>query len=374
MFVVVDTSIFCRDFVLRGKAFQIFLDSLRAVPARLCVPDIVLDEVVRKYAEDLSERTETLASARRKLSNMLVDAPPEMSLISNEAAVERYRLHLRSRLTQAGAKFLPYPKETHQKVIEQALLRRKPFNSKGQGYRDYLIWVTLRTEMYYAPEETAVLITGNTLDFCDGTALASSLLDELERYHRPGVTVLVSPSLDAFNSEYVVPRLQLQSRLQDALSTHAISGFDLHAWTVENLLRLLQDDDYIIHATHGIEPEHADCYVGAVDTIDDLRVNEVRIVSDKRRLVSATASIAVVLYLSVSWEQYRNHKEAVDLLGVENEPFLDASWNETAKITVHFSLVIDEGQSKPVVAEIDQVDGPVGSEEINQLPRQDFQE
>ena len=128
--------------------------------------------------------------------------------------------------------------------------------------------------MYFAPEETVVLVTGNTLDFCDGSALAESLVDEVSRFHHPGVKVTVLPTLDEFNATYVVPRLALQSKLREALAAHDGSALDLHAWAVSNLPSLLRDEDYIIQATHGLEPEHARCYVCAVDTIDDVRVTE----------------------------------------------------------------------------------------------------
>jgi len=370
LFVVLDTSIFCRDFLLRGKAFQILLESLKCVPARLCVPEILLDEVVAKYSEALEERVRAFATAQRRLAGLLLDSPATGGpALDVGDAVCSYEIHVKARLLEAGAKILPYPNEPHKRVVEHALLRKKPFNQKGQGYRDYLIWITLRTEMYLAPEETVVLVTGNTLDFCDGSALAESLVEEVSRFHHPGVKVTVLPTLDKFNATYVVPRLELQSKLREALAAHDGSALDLHAWAVRNLAGLLRDEEYIIQATHGLEPEHAHCYVCVVDTIDDVRVTEVRAMSPKRRLVSACAKVVAVLSLDVDWEQYSMHLETRELVGSGLEPFSSASWHETANLTVHFSLVLDEDESAPIVGEIDAVEGPCGVLEINQFPR-----
>ena len=132
MFVVLDTSIFCRDFLLRGKAFRILLESLKCVPARLCVPEIVLDEVVTKYSEALQERVQASVTARHRLQGLLLDAPAtDAPPLDEGGAVRSYETHLKARLLEAGAKILPYPNVPHKRVVEHALLRKKPFNLKG---------------------------------------------------------------------------------------------------------------------------------------------------------------------------------------------------------------------------------------------------
>lgn len=370
MFVVLDTSIFCRDFLLRGKAFRIFLESLKCVPAKLCIPEVVLDEVIAKYQEALKERTEAAETARNRLNSLLLDSPlADEPSCDHVVAVRDYETYFKEKLKEAEAKILPYPDEPHKKIVQQALHRRKPFNRKGQGYRDYLIWVTLRTEMYYAPEETVVLVTGNTRDFCDGAHLAQSLAEEVARYHHPGAKVSIYSSLDEFNASHVIPRLELQSKLRDALARRDATSFDLHGWAVTNLRRLLRDEEYIVQATHGLEPEHVECHVTAIDTIDDLQVTEVRAISPTRRVVSGRAKVVAVLYLDASWAQYRDHRETRDLLGPSSEPFTSASWYETTKMTVFFSLLLDEGATEPIVAEVDAVEGPGGTIEINKLPK-----
>jgi hypothetical protein len=75
LFVVLDTSVFCRDFLLRGKAFQILLESLTCVPARLGVPEVVLDEVVTKCSEALQDRIQASVAARDRLQKLLFNVP-----------------------------------------------------------------------------------------------------------------------------------------------------------------------------------------------------------------------------------------------------------------------------------------------------------
>ena len=83
--------------------------------------------------------------------------------------------------------------------MERALLRVKPFDGQGRGYRDYLVWESLRTEMYYAPEETVVLVTANTRDFCDGDVLRRESPGRPRPLSPSWPKVAVVASLEAFN-------------------------------------------------------------------------------------------------------------------------------------------------------------------------------
>ena len=369
MFVVLDTNIFYRDFLLRGNAFRILLESIQYVPARLCVPEVVLDETLAKYREALSERRAADAKARRQLREILVEAPvTEPVVLDEHEALDAYEAHLKARLLDAGAKVLPYPKDQHKEVVGRALLRGKPFDGQGRGYRDYLIWASLRTEMYYAPEETVVLVTANTRDFCDGGALAENLRDDLARYHHPGTTVSVVASLEAFNAAYVLPKLERREELRAALQAGGGSTLDLHAWAVKRLPGLLRDEEYLITATHGLEPGHASVHASAIDSIDDVSVIDARALSPTRQLVIASAPVKVVLSVEVDGDQYSRYRESRELLGDYLEPSASASWYETAELVVRFSLVLNEEGTDVIAAEIDAVEGRAGKLETNDRP------
>lgn len=368
MFVVLDTNIFYRDFLLRSNAFRILLESIQYVPARLCVPEVVLDETLAKYREALGKRRAADATARRQLREVLVQSPvTEPVVLDEHEAQDAYEAHLRARLLDARAKFLPYPKDSHKEVVERALLRGKPFDGQGRGYRDYLIWASLRTEMYYAPKEAVVFVTANTHDFCDGEALASSLQEDLSRHH-PGTRVSVVSSLEAFNNAYLLPKLERREELRLALQAGSGGTLDLHAWAVAELLGLLRDEQYLVTATHGLEPEHANVYARAIDTIDDVSVVDARALSPTRQLVIASARVNAVLSIEVDGDQYSRYRESRELLGDYLEPTASASWYERAALVVRFSLVLNEEGTDVIAAEIDAVEGRAGRVETNSGP------
>jgi predicted nucleic acid-binding protein len=370
VFVVLDTNIFYRDFLLRGNAFRILLESTQYVPARPCIPEVVLDETLAKYREALSERVEAHAKAQSRLRRILLKSPDAEPFVLDEHEVlHAYEAHLKARLVEAGAKFLPYPTDPHKEVVKRALLRGKPFDVQGRGYRDYLIWASLRSEMYYAPEETVVLVTANTRDFCDGDTLAESLQDDLARYHHPGIRVSVVASLEAFNNVYVLPKLERREELRAALQDGGESALDLHSWAAKRLPGLLRDEEYLVVATHGLEPEHATVYASAIDSIDDLSVIDVRALSPSRQLVIASARVNAVLSVEVDGDQYSRYRESRELLGDYLEPYASASWYERAELVVRFSLVLNEEGTDVIAAEIDAVEGQGGKLETDVSPR-----
>jgi len=79
MRIVIDTNIFCEDYYLRGSNFRVLLDGLNSLPGTLLIPEVVVDEVVNRYREDLLEVTSKEREVRNSLSRMLSNpgsAPP----------------------------------------------------------------------------------------------------------------------------------------------------------------------------------------------------------------------------------------------------------------------------------------------------------
>lgn len=55
MLLVLDSNIICADFHLKGSDFRVLLDSLPRTGISLCVPEIVIDEAVNKYGEEIRD-------------------------------------------------------------------------------------------------------------------------------------------------------------------------------------------------------------------------------------------------------------------------------------------------------------------------------
>jgi hypothetical protein len=48
---------------------------------------------------------------------------------------------------------IPIPEETHEQILERALLRKGPFQNHKDGYRDTLIWLSVLIRIRQNPAE-----------------------------------------------------------------------------------------------------------------------------------------------------------------------------------------------------------------------------
>lgn len=110
--VLESSAIVAGDWHLRGDASQALLAVADRGDLDVVVPQLVFDEVVNKRREKVAEET------------------------SFGYAAELWRT-----LMRAGVRLLELPEISHRPVVERALARRAPFDTRGRtGYRDVLIW------------------------------------------------------------------------------------------------------------------------------------------------------------------------------------------------------------------------------------------
>jgi pimeloyl-ACP methyl ester carboxylesterase len=74
--------------------------------------------------------------------------------------VNTYEAQLTSRLNELGWTIAQYPDVSHRDVARRAIERRRPFDEKGRGYRDTLVWHTVR-DVILASETPILLISGD---------------------------------------------------------------------------------------------------------------------------------------------------------------------------------------------------------------------
>lgn len=105
----------------------------------------------------------------------------------------------------------------------------------GTGYRDLLIWESLR-RLTWSGHERIVFVTANVRYFVADARLHQELAVDVLNADR----VEVFDSLRAFNEKHVMPRLETIDRLNKGLQTIAGGSPDLTAWVRYNLLEILR--------------------------------------------------------------------------------------------------------------------------------------
>jgi predicted nucleic acid-binding protein len=181
--LVLDTNVIVEDWLLGSPAATHIRNLSAYGPVTLLVPDLVIREAVGVYRRRLKSAQRDLNRAvaqRRKLEVGARDPLLEQldTSVDLDSAAIAYDLRLREVLDRAHATILPLPNVGHDRLVERALLGRKPFDQDGHnGYRDALIWHSV-LEGAVAHDKT-ILVTANCSDFADSRDNPEQLATEL---------------------------------------------------------------------------------------------------------------------------------------------------------------------------------------------------
>lgn len=180
--VVVDSSgIVQGDWLLDSPAWRVLLHLSRRQPDRiLVVPEVVIREAVGRFSDHVTELVGTMDSATRRLARLGV--PPGGAPVDIAAAVAKYERHLRDTLG-AGRALTPDPPEVDLLgLVDRAIYRRRPFDAKGSGFRDALIWEAVIAAGRSTLLRRAAFVVKDKVAFHEHTqpgSLAPELVDEL---------------------------------------------------------------------------------------------------------------------------------------------------------------------------------------------------
>ena len=141
-------------------------------------------------------------------------------------------------MSDAGGKILPIPDTPHARLIDKATARRRPFDAKGDGYRDALVWDSLLELLELGPDP-AVLISNDHAAFSakkEQPQLASDLVDELREHGSSGRVALYF-DLAGFTAELPTAR-----RLAEEWTHVLTQNRDFAEALTAYLIQLAQED------------------------------------------------------------------------------------------------------------------------------------
>ena len=201
--MVLDTNIIHSEGFASSVLFRFLASSADLLGHKIHVPALVIDEATAKFEDEIANKQERTNRELRRLERIL-GRPLESSTVDlnphEEASLLRAKL-------EDYESVLAYPDTPHEELAKRAINRKKPFDQKGSGYRDSLIWESV-VELASQLNEKVVLLAADNI-FSDGDGrLAKELKDELvERGLDDNQVVLVQSVLD-FVERYVRPMLQ----------------------------------------------------------------------------------------------------------------------------------------------------------------------
>lgn len=190
MQVILDTNILVNNYRLDTPRFQGLFAYLKKTKSKLYIPEIVMNELFKKYKEALEEYSERTDKDNRVLFG-------EITLIDKENLNRKFISNFLRLVSNKKVHILKSKNYSTKKLFNRALNATQPFNCKGQGFRDTLIWLDIvntvkKSKDYYC------FISANSKDF--GTvSLYKNLVDDLGKN---ADRLLYFNSIDDFLSIY----------------------------------------------------------------------------------------------------------------------------------------------------------------------------
>ncbi len=208
MHIVLDTNVVVTEGYGASRRFKLFLSVARMLGYSVYVPEVVVDEVVAKFARVLGSEAEDLGKKRRRLTELLSsELSDPLDGLDLAAESESFRSRLLKQLSDASVQLLSYPTTSHRDLVKRATTRIRPFNEKGSGYRDTLIWMTV-LDLVPRADDLIVLVAKDRMFRGQGTELNARLVSEAKGEGDQSTDVALALDLKALIDDYIRPNLK----------------------------------------------------------------------------------------------------------------------------------------------------------------------
>jgi hypothetical protein len=161
------------------------MDYLLKTYSNIIVPKIILDEIKGLYRNTLIERIQKHNKTTDNINLSLISKKDHLPLsrIDVEYQCKKYISFVKRRLKITSSQILPYNNKYLPQIAKRAINRLKPAGDDGQGFRDVLIWLTIRDYCCSTVEKQIIFIGNNHKDFAsdDKNCLHDQLKKECDK-------------------------------------------------------------------------------------------------------------------------------------------------------------------------------------------------
>ena len=304
---------------------------------------LVTTQVYLKLAPDTGGMMTTIPSIDSEISGL--DHKQETAAFENR---------LIAQLDEAQANVLPYPETAHASIVRRAISRQRPFDEKGSGYRDTLIWLSV-LEIAGATDMNVVLVSGDSDFKDDADNLHPDLINELSVHGYADDKVTLVTTVAKIIDEYIRPNLT-EVLWENPLGTLTDLNFEVYKGIVSGI--------WHHYGAGELDPTDLElspaCETPTLEFVEDpgdLRIVDVRELPGHRYLVRVETDTDA-LFSTYVWKS--------DWDAVENDPRLnieDYDWNDfgmlvAASVDLHVSCDLyvhqfDSGQHETEIRSVD---------------------
>tara|TARA_R110002096_G_scaffold5175_30_gene24281 strand:+ start:31 stop:1128 length:1098 start_codon:yes stop_codon:yes gene_type:complete len=313
--LVFDTNAFVQDLGLEGHAFQLLLLHLNVVTDLVAFPIVVLQETSNKYEEFLRKVVSDAKKASERFERLTGTAlePPDPRIVVE--SISQYRAKLMSKFGGLAEAF-PYPSIDHESVVQRAILRRRPFQDSGAGYRDTIIWESI-LEIADKPDiDSIIFITNNSKDFLAEDRLAPDLIEDLRERGHPDSLIRTYGTVKALVDAEILPSIEQFSEVATLIEERNIPGIDFDAWLQDALFDCVPAAD-AARAIAGIAPGDADTELSEIYEIKEFKVEHGYPLPNDEHYLIVSVFAGVGVNVCASWVQYGDSLAVTELFDCE---------------------------------------------------------
>ena len=325
--VFLDTNTFYRANFFRSTLAEAVLKSTKFLNIKVLIPELVIDETKANFKSELKKKLNQYHNNLGKL----IDLPDPQTILDEE--VIKYNNFLDNLLIKHGVVILPYPETPVKELVEKSYEAKKPFKAKGEGYKDYVIWQTIKRHCDYPRGYRDRFFITNDKDFCekhsDGTfALHHELIATLEEALKAPKVIL---SLKDFFDQELKPLLP-------DVDSKDIPDFNMQK-TVQSILEKDLPNDFVD------SPETSfDDYLDIISVIGEAEIYDFNIseVSKNDVFIVVNGTVEIEAQGTMSMEEfYGEDNDGISYTEIEEIHDYDGyAVKITQEISVSFELTI----------------------------------
>lgn len=355
--IILDTNVIHNDYHLTGTRITTLCSSANNLNHTIYIPEVVIDEFVKQYKEEVDECTKLYNSSLKKLIKLKM-MDPKSGLINS--SYRDFEKKVYERLKELNVKVLDYPKTDHKTIVLKELYKKKPFKDSKKGYRDALIWESVKQfSKGLKDSDKLIFISENTNDFAvkGGGQLHEDLEVDLTNAGINMKFVVYISRVDKYIEDIIVKESQqINLALGSLKETGKIEDLDvmenLEIYFTKDSLNVYIKGDYFAQSPVYVPNFYEDPEITEID-ISNLSFNSVSKISDDDILIKCEAKVDVEMDVYIS-------RGDLCLLDDGKEPYIyDYEWNEhyvaandIANFYIGFSIIVDNNYNIKSIDEV----------------------
>jgi PIN domain len=334
MKIVLDTNVLFDKWFLTGPQFELLRRHTASGRSTVVIPSVVVLELENHYQRKISEHI----AAAQKLNAMLPPGAAAIPLPSPEEIAAVYGRQLRDRLSELGFQEVHFTEILHDRLIEKAIKRRKPFADGGTGYRDALIWEMVLRHVVCSGDIT-YLVTENYKDFATDNKkeLHPYLRDELRTLGFEDGCVMYVANLSTLIDLFITPDMPaaVSEEKFATLRDGMLGEVSFVDWINDNAEEIL---DYLNKTSISLDhllQKAEEVSIANLEFADSFDVDSVSVIDETSAVVIGTTEIEATVNFFVHRSDYYLY----------NPPYPFSAWNLSwsdhyiaAEATIRLSL------------------------------------